>query len=330
MFRLALATGLLLFGANAALGQQGADAKKKRMKEGATPERISQADFEKVQEKAGMVLEQLLLQEGPTAVCDGKCENEVKCEKYLAWARKNPTAYWAETVGQNKPMIKAVAPLVVDRYAAAGAGSAQQAILLDFVSATPGLAAPDLVGQLWAIDPAGFSETHLLGLASKANAGMVQALAKRCAKYEEDPEAHNLGPALWFAVRGDARGEKTLVRAWKKADFAQCVARPTMAAFGLERLGHEGLVAKTLTKTHDAVLAALDAGHLDAARTMALQAEFFAGYVQKTKKAKQAKGEGPCVVWLSQGMQDHCMARAQEVASAKAIFQLIEKVSPSM
>ncbi len=321
-----IATALLLaVGANALTAGPGDDETKKKIKKkSVATEKVTPEEFEKIQKKVAVVFEDLLAQKGPAAVCDGKCENEAKCEKFLAWAQENPTIYYAKELGGEKVYLKAVAPLLVDRFAGKKTSEAERAIMLDFVGMV-GLTDPGYVGKLWKISPKSFSEDHMLSLASKKLDGMVDELAKRCKKYDQDPEAKNLGPALWFALRGDELGQKTLIRAHKKADYeCGCIARPMVAAIGLESLGHEGILEKTRVAVHEGVVSALDAGNVKQARNMTLQAEYFAKVLQK------GKGKGVCVVSLQKELQSHCVARATEVATAEAIFDLIEKVSPTM
>ena len=316
---------LLAVGTNALMAGPGDDeTKKKLQKKGVATEEITPEEFEKIQKKVAVVFEDLLARKGPAAICDGTCENEAKCEKLLAWAQENPTPYYARKLGSEKIYVKAVAPLLVDRFAEKTTSEAERAIMLDFVGMV-GLTDPGYVGKLWEISPRSFSEDHMLTLAGKGLDGMVDELAKRCKKHGQDPEATNLGPALWFALRGDELGEKTLIRAHEKADFeGGCIARPMVAAIGLEKLGHEGILEKTRIRVYEGVVAALDAGHVKQARNMALQAEYFAKVLQKSK------GKGVCVVSLQKEIQSHCVARATEVATAEAIFDLIAKVSPTM
>src|SRR5262249_5975698 len=150
---------------------------------------------------------------------------------------------------------------------------------LDCLSWMPPKTGARIVPDLWRSASRSFSLDHLLALAEAGPKELEAELQKRAAK---EPAA-----ATWLALHGDDSSKTALQQSAKKLDAKSgCSCEAALGAIGLYALGEKDAIDRYAERTRDAAVAALDAGELERARSLALQVEFFVGLARQGKYAK--------------------------------------------
>lgn len=183
-------------------------------------------------------------------------------------------------------------------------------LLLD--SWTPGACA--VAEAMHEAEPKRFGAAQLHGFCDRGAKGLLKPLATLVAKGEGDVMA-----AAYVASKGNKSGKSALVRAIKvKQVNVENALDVLVAGHALGQLGHKSAAADARLRVHDAVLAALDARDLDAARSMAIASRMQNSAAQSSTVA------------LS-GLRDRCKSKLEaslkkgKLATADAVFHFIQK-----
>ena len=264
--------------------------------------------------------------DGPceSKACQESCTEECKAytAKYVAKMEANPTAYYGEMFAKKPVAWQVLSPMIEKRFGAYATTADQRGIMLDLVAYAPYETSAELSTALWDEDRQAFTEEHVLAFASRGGKCFHEELRARVASNT----CGDIRPAALLAFYGDDTGKEALVHAVKQANYGKDACQPLVAALALEKLGHEGSFDRTRQRVSDAALEALDEGDLGRARQLALQAQFFTELAGLTEgKGKWAKLD---LAWLNEKVSNHCQSRSDELASAEAVFELIESVTP--
>jgi hypothetical protein len=168
-----------------------------------------------------------------------------------------------------------------------------------------------------------FDSDQLLAFAEQESKPFVHELQHRLATCPEDQRATLAVPAAFFAFHGKAVGREHLLAASAPGTCPDGAARALVAATALQHLGDDAPLQRVREHVHAQTLAALDAGDLDRARRLALEAEFF-----RTALEPSGYGKQPSLVKLDERLHWHCWKRQQELAGPAEVFELIEAVTP--
>ena len=188
--------------------------------------------------------------------------------------KADPVAYYGEMFAMKPASWQSLAPVIIERYGAEGTTSDQRGTLVELASYAPYESSAKLGTKLYKMDASPFEVEHVLSFASRGGEVFEGILREKVEKTNGKEGCCDVRPAAFLAMRGDAVGKMTLVRALKEQPLDEnTVGSVMIAAVGLEKLGKTGLVEKTQRRVHEAALAALDAGEIDSAREIALQGE---------------------------------------------------------
>ena len=187
--------------------------------------------------------------------------------------------------------------------------------MLDLVAYVPFESSARLAEGLYAKNAKSFSLDHLLAFALKKGEGFekeLEGLAK---------DKNDIRPAAYLAFRGNDVGKGTLKRAVKKADFSEgSICQSMLAAMALEELGEKGALKEMQHRVLAATLEELDAGNLDRARELALQASYIDKMSPSVKYVSFA--------WMEDEIASVCEEGCEELATADQVFERIESVTP--
>ncbi len=257
--------------------------------------------------------------------CANGCTEECKAAtaKYIARCQSMPAEFYAGVFNKDATNWPIVADLVRERFGAATTTCEQKGLLLDLVCYAPPEIAGKLGEELWSVERKSFSASHVLDLAARGSEIFTNEIRAEVEKQSCGKDVCDIRPAAFLALRGDKSGEKLLERTLLEACLEQgSIARPMVAALALEELGRKGALADVQQRVEQAALAALDAGSLDRARCLALEAEFFALMMKKSK----AYGKTFDLAWLEERLAGYCAEKSAELADADQVFKRIESV----
>ncbi len=250
----------------------------------------------------------------PCKACDaGKCSPK----KHVS-----PGEKLVKLVSSQPDALAHLLPELEDRFLAKDTVESQRNLMLELLAWCE---ADDSVAcgeQLYKALPATFTEGHVLTFAAKGSKVFTKDLQKLA-------EEGSVVPCAFFATRSKKEDSKIVKRSIKhliQTAQAESVDAKTardqmLAAITLAKLGKGQFATDVHQRVHDAVVCALDEGALDAARSMALQAEFF-------KKAASKLGNPQGLGSMTSKMSYHVAARSKEVSTAEDVFQLIETITP--
>ncbi|MDA1266151.1 MAG: hypothetical protein O2816_13805 [Planctomycetota bacterium] len=249
--------------------------------------------------------------------CEACESGECRPENHVS-----PMEKLVSVVSYQPDTLIALIPAVEEQFLADATNANQRMFLVELLAASEADATVACGEKLYKAQPAAFGDDHVLAFATKgsqtfsadleqlASSGSVLA----CAYYATEGKQKASEKLHKLAVRNLARAAKS-----KQVD-ASNARDQFIAAKALAELGDKEHLPVVRARVHQAVLAALDSGQLDAAREMTLQAEFFA----RGGKYGNPRGLGS----LGSQVRWHVAGRSLEVASADAVFELIEAITP--
>ncbi len=257
--------------------------------------------------------------------CASGCTEECKAAtaKYIARCQSMPAEFYAGVFNKDAANWPIVAELVRERFACTTTTCEQKGLLLDLACYAPNEIASKLGEELWSVERKSFSPSHVLDFAGRGSEIFTNEIRAQVKKQSCGKDVCDIRPAAFLALRGDASGEKVLQQTLQTACFEQgSIARPMVAALALEDLGRKGVLADVRKQVEKAALDALDAGNLDRARSLALEAEFFTLMMKKS----QAYGKKLDLAWLEERLAGYCQEKSAELADADQVFKRIESV----
>jgi hypothetical protein len=252
-----------------------------------------------------------------TGACAGEsCSKQAPCETCAQGAERWQISVELGNFLVNHPAAWDVAtPAFRERFGAQDATQDFRASLLELLARTYGGGSTKCAEELYRADGKAFGELMVVRFAERGSpifADAVPGVVKG---------ARTLVPLAWLAQQGDQKAHRALLAEVKGAEPATCDAgRVLLAALVLERLGDEEASGHAWTQVQRGVHAALDAGDLERARTLALQADFMANVARK-----KAKG----IAWVPTELAYHVKTHAGDLATAEAIFASIEEAVPT-
>ena len=270
------------------------------------------------------------LAEGEPAACEtsGQCTLECDCMpagELLAYTLKSDEGAW-----------EVLAPMVRERFAASSTSEVERARVLDLVCGAAYGAGMELAHELYAEEADSFGVDHLLALASANAYGWKTKQKLYGGSYGagEDAEEHetpfadalrahareDVRAAAFLAFRGDDRGRSTLRRAVRTPELEESCLDLLVASLALDEGGQEGAFAEAQQAVHSSVLDALDAGQLQRARALSTQAELVYGALER--------GQALQLGFLERSAGTHALQRANDLAEADQVFELIERITP--
>jgi hypothetical protein len=184
--------------------------------------------------------------------------------------------------------------------------------MLDFLAQGQSPECAELSVELLNSDPAAFGAEHLLLFASGGCEVFGKAVADALGRTQCDTE--KLLYAAFLAGKGDKVGQPILESALQKP----LAAHAYLAAKALEKLGKPTRIEELTKKAHDAALEALDAGDVDHARALALEANLGRETVSEAY-AYLPYFEGRLKWTLGTG--------THEYPDAESVFGLVEKLA---
>ena len=264
------------------------------------------------------------------ACADGCTEEcQAKTQAWLGKMEKHPSAYYASLLAKDPVLWEAAAPAIERRFGEKRTRPEERARLLDVVSEVPAALKSGLPASLWGVDSDSFTLEHVLGFASaKSGKVFVKDLARRVAESNAAPAEADVRPALFFAMRGDARGKATLAGALERGVHDRHdAALALLVGQGLEVLGAEGALREQQERVFEETVRALDDGELGRARALATGAKVFASSQKKGKKSGYSWSWSGALSCAADGCE-WCDEAEELLASADDVLAAIESVTP--
>lgn len=252
-----------------------------------------------------------------TGECAGEsCSKEALCATCTQHTERWQLSVELGTFLVNHPAAWDVATPAIDAsFGAKDATPELRASLLELLVRTYGDGSTKCAEGLYRTDAKAFGELMVVSFAERGSqtfADAVPGLAEH---------AKTVVPTAWLAQRGDEEARRALLGEVKRAEPETCDAgRVLLAALVLERLGDAEASGIAWTRVQNGVHAALDAGDVERARTMALQASFMAKVA-----GKKAKG----IAWVPTELSYHVKLHAADLTTAESIFACIEEAVPT-
>ena len=241
----------------------------------------------------------------PASFCEGT--PDAAC----AEMKKNPSDFYAGVFMYRLDEVDTALAAVKRRFVSTDATESDRARLLDFAVHFPVKTNDTITAELWKVAPKSFSTDHMLALASGAPSEIKAELQNRAPT--------EVKVAAWFALDGNACGKELLIRAVKDYGTGKGALRDAaVAAIGMEALGNSQTLGRVLSVARTRALAALDAGNLCEARTIALEGNYFA--------QAASKGKTFPVAWMSAELDAITTKKAEKLATAEDIFKVIETI----
>ena len=256
---------------------------------------------------------------GCMAPCDA-CETGACNTSHVS-----PPEAFVKAVTKTPYAFSEARPLIEARFLAEDAADGDRALLVGMLTWCKG---DDVVAcgeRLFEAEPASFTSDHVLAFAAQGSRTFLADLAGRA-------ESGEVRPCAYFALEGEddrlrKTARKTLERVAKAREVsAETLADQLLAAHALAQVENAEPLTDLRTRIHAAVIAALDGGEVDLARDMALIAEYFARLGKVGKGGPYGKTLG--LSHMGFEMRVHCTSRSKEVATADAVFELIERITP--
>jgi hypothetical protein len=201
---------------------------------------------------------------GEACMAAGECTSECVAS-HEAWKclvvdfQKQPEAW------------KTLRPVFAAKFRAEETSCAVKGRMLDFLAQGQSPECGELSVELLESDPAAFGADHLLLFAAGGCETFGKAVADALARTECPTE--KLLYSAFLANKGNKVGQPILESALEKPLGAPGdLAHAYLAAKALEKLGAPARIDELTKKAHDAALESLDAGDVDHARGIALEA----------------------------------------------------------
>lgn len=226
----------------------------------------------------------------------------------------NPTSAMVVRLSKNPATWSVLEPLIEERFTATTTSEDVRDRILDVLAWEPSDTSAQVAGSLWKAKPAAFTEGRLVTFAQRGAEACIDGVAKLAKKGA-------VVPAAYLAYRGDETGKKTLAKAARvKTISPDTISEALLAGSALERLGDTKTLARLQKRVHAEVLGLLDAGEVEAAGQLALRA-------QLATKVHEA-GKTASLGTFDEMIEGWCREKADYVADAAHVFELIEKVTP--
>ncbi len=244
------------------------------------------------------------------ACASGECTDAHKqsCAK-LVWA-----------VSSNPEALAVVRPLIESRFTGAATRDGQRDLMLWMLSSCKGEEALTCGDRLFEKSPQSFGESQLLAFAGRSKP-MTKALSRLAAQGRVLPAAYFALAQEWQPSKSGKRAWGTLIEATQnKCLDARTTGEALVAGAVLKQLGEPEHLQRVLGQVRESALASLDAGKLDAALKITLNAE----YTTNSQSYWTPLGLSSA----AREMQNHYLKRSQEAAIADQVFELIERTLP--
>ncbi|MFT7676308.1 MAG: hypothetical protein ACI8QC_000278 [Planctomycetota bacterium] len=255
---------------------------------------------------------------GKAYSCAATCTEEDGCSDECE-AGQAPANTLSKSLRGNVAAMEVVAPLAAKALRTAATTDAQvEAVVKTLLNSN----CPTLgkVGDsLCAAAPKRMSATHLLAFTEIGSETTRDLLAKAVKKGKG-----GINAAAYFAFKGEKIGKKTLLAAAKTKNLtAENTLEVLLAGYALESLGDSKARMSVQIRVHDAALALLDAGDLEHARSMALTADRMRRIMRNETRflSRLTSSDGD-------GDGDGDGKKKKKLASADAVFELLERVTP--
>jgi hypothetical protein len=252
---------------------------------------------------------------GTTYECNGECA-EKGADPSVCPAASSPRARLTSLVAKSPEAAAVFAPLAIAAAKAKGSEAETGALIgLLLESASPGTL--HVAEAVYEVSPSAFSSESLLGFCELGSEEIQKALLRKVSKGDAGALE-----AAYLASSGEAAGKKVLKRALKVKEITTENALDILVAgHALESLGQRAAAGRARIRVGDAAIAALDAGEMETARSLAVT---LWTQVSSTGRSQTVYSllRKRCAKNLAE------TAKGEWMVSADEIFEQVERLMP--
>ncbi|MFT6831330.1 MAG: hypothetical protein ACJAZN_001489 [Planctomycetota bacterium] len=252
---------------------------------------------------------------GTTYECNGECSEE-GAEPSVCPAASSPRARLTSLVAKSPEAAAVFAPLAIAAAKAKGSDAETGALIgLLLESASPGTL--HVAEAVYEVSPAAFSSRSLLGFCELGSEDLQRPLLRKVSKGDAGALE-----AAYLASNGESAGKKLLKRAWKVKDITPENALDVLVAgHALELLGQRAAEGRARLRVGDAAIAALDAGEIETARSLAV--------TLWTQVGSTGRSQGAYSLLRKRCAENLAgTAKGEWMVSANEIFEQVERLMP--